>query len=517
MRETERQLMARLKREAEEAEAAKAAAEAGGTDEDGASQQPSEEVGKKSESAERKGTTTTGKKKKASPAKKTGGGDKGKKGKGGAKKGSAAAAESQTPTIKGKNTKKKASPPKKTKASGSPSTKKKASKSEPPPEPSPTEQPDELVDSDSDDESDGSYELSTCCECGQLEDRSADIPILLCDGCDNECHLTCAKDRPKLTKVPEGDWYCSTCVKKRKKAGGKKPKAKKLTLEERKRLDAEKAAAAAGATGSTLSNEELAGLVASSEKKGKPKKKVDMDDFDMDSSSSDSSSEDDANVKPWANKVKKEKEEAPSEPAVARKKTFEEVKQEMIEKKMKNKAGTATAAATGSGAVKTESKPTISLIQSMAPPSAVAASAVPLGRAAVGAAGRPQSFGQQQQQQQKSWNAAPVKREPGQSSSAPTPHQPPRGSSQRSPVPPASPHPPILDSPEKKAQSRSLLGKLDGVIDTVTDAPIGGGNDTSSLAWTGSDQDRLRARNNGMDFVSISFQCPLRFNYATTV
>ena len=66
-----------------------------------------------------------------------------------------------------------------------------------------------LADSDSDD-----AELSTCCECLQVEDRSSDIPILLCDGCDAACHLSCAKDRPKLTKVPHGDWYCSGCTKK---------------------------------------------------------------------------------------------------------------------------------------------------------------------------------------------------------------------------------------------------------------------------------------------------------------
>ena len=60
-----------------------------------------------------------------------------------------------------------------------------------------------------------SYVLSTCCECGQLEDPSSDVPILLCDGCDNHCHLPCARDRPKLTAVPEGDWYCSACAKKR--------------------------------------------------------------------------------------------------------------------------------------------------------------------------------------------------------------------------------------------------------------------------------------------------------------
>ena len=538
MRETERQLMARLKREAEEAEAAAAAA-SGGAPSQPASAGTGEEVAKKSESEKKKVAPSSTGKKKAPPAKRGAvSGDKGKKGKSGggggsAKKGSAASGESQTPNTKkgGKSStnKKKASPPKKTKALSSPSSavggKKGKTASNSKPE---AKTNNELVGSDDnsdDDESDGSYELSTCCECGQLEDRSVDIPILLCDGCDNECHLTCARDRPKMTKVPEGDWYCSACVKKRKKAvsgggGKKKKKNQKLTLEERKRLDAEKAAAKQE-SGSTLSTEELAGLVASSEKKEddggakKRTKKVDMDDFDMDSSSSYDSDSPEEDEKPWVKKERESvpvKKEATSEPAVARKRTLEEVKQEMIEKKKKNQAG-----GSAGDAVKAETKPKISLISGMAPPpasavappSAVAATAVPLGRAAAGAVGRSQSFGQQQQQQQqqKSWNVPFVKREPVPSSTAQTPHQPPRGSPRRSPVPapsgpPASPHPPILNSPEKRAQSRSLLGKLDGVIDTVTGAPIGG-KETAPLAWTGSDQDRMRARNNGMDFVSI--------------
>ncbi|XP_076638014.1 ATP-dependent chromatin assembly factor large subunit isoform X2 [Colletes latitarsis] len=48
--------------------------------------------------------------------------------------------------------------------------------------------------------------------------------MLLCDGCNKGHHLYCLK--PKLTTVPEGDWYCKTCkppikskekIKKRKK------------------------------------------------------------------------------------------------------------------------------------------------------------------------------------------------------------------------------------------------------------------------------------------------------------
>uniref|UniRef100_A0A8C4P0Q1 Bromodomain adjacent to zinc finger domain, 2A n=1 Tax=Dicentrarchus labrax TaxID=13489 RepID=A0A8C4P0Q1_DICLA len=34
--------------------------------------------------------------------------------------------------------------------------------------------------------------------------------LLLCDGCDRGCHMYCL--RPKITQVPEGDWFCPTCV-----------------------------------------------------------------------------------------------------------------------------------------------------------------------------------------------------------------------------------------------------------------------------------------------------------------
>uniref|UniRef100_A0A674ESJ5 Bromodomain adjacent to zinc finger domain, 2A n=1 Tax=Salmo trutta TaxID=8032 RepID=A0A674ESJ5_SALTR len=36
--------------------------------------------------------------------------------------------------------------------------------------------------------------------------------LLLCDGCDRGCHMYCL--RPKVTQVPEGDWFCPTCVSK---------------------------------------------------------------------------------------------------------------------------------------------------------------------------------------------------------------------------------------------------------------------------------------------------------------
>ncbi|XP_029291326.1 bromodomain adjacent to zinc finger domain protein 2A [Cottoperca gobio] len=34
--------------------------------------------------------------------------------------------------------------------------------------------------------------------------------LLLCDGCDRGCHMYCL--RPKITQVPEGDWFCPTCI-----------------------------------------------------------------------------------------------------------------------------------------------------------------------------------------------------------------------------------------------------------------------------------------------------------------
>ncbi|KAJ4932896.1 hypothetical protein JOQ06_029734 [Pogonophryne albipinna] len=36
--------------------------------------------------------------------------------------------------------------------------------------------------------------------------------LLLCDGCDKGCHTYCQK--PKITTVPDGDWFCPTCVEK---------------------------------------------------------------------------------------------------------------------------------------------------------------------------------------------------------------------------------------------------------------------------------------------------------------
>ncbi|XP_076852469.1 bromodomain adjacent to zinc finger domain protein 2B isoform X3 [Brachyhypopomus gauderio] len=55
------------------------------------------------------------------------------------------------------------------------------------------------------------------CRKGDNEDL-----LLLCDGCDKGCHTYCHK--PKISSIPEGDWYCPACIAK---ASGQSPKNKK--------------------------------------------------------------------------------------------------------------------------------------------------------------------------------------------------------------------------------------------------------------------------------------------------
>uniref|UniRef100_A0A8C0GDF9 Bromodomain adjacent to zinc finger domain 2A n=1 Tax=Chelonoidis abingdonii TaxID=106734 RepID=A0A8C0GDF9_CHEAB len=52
----------------------------------------------------------------------------------------------------------------------------------------------------------------TCLVCRKGDD---DEHLLLCDGCDRGCHLYC--HRPRMTEVPDGDWFCSVCISQ---AGG---------------------------------------------------------------------------------------------------------------------------------------------------------------------------------------------------------------------------------------------------------------------------------------------------------
>ncbi|XP_066432080.1 bromodomain adjacent to zinc finger domain protein 2B isoform X15 [Eleutherodactylus coqui] len=53
--------------------------------------------------------------------------------------------------------------------------------------------------------------------------------LLLCDGCDKGCHTYC--HRPKITAIPEGDWFCPACIAK---ASGHTLKMKKANLKGKK-------------------------------------------------------------------------------------------------------------------------------------------------------------------------------------------------------------------------------------------------------------------------------------------
>ncbi|XP_066526414.1 bromodomain adjacent to zinc finger domain protein 2A isoform X2 [Hoplias malabaricus] len=48
--------------------------------------------------------------------------------------------------------------------------------------------------------------------CQMCRKGDNDESLLLCDGCDRGWHMFCL--RPKVTEVPEGDWFCPTCLSK---------------------------------------------------------------------------------------------------------------------------------------------------------------------------------------------------------------------------------------------------------------------------------------------------------------
>ncbi|KAM8977534.1 bromodomain adjacent to zinc finger domain protein 2A [Pelodytes ibericus] len=47
----------------------------------------------------------------------------------------------------------------------------------------------------------------TCLVCRKGDN---DESLLLCDSCDRGCHTYC--HRPRMTEIPDGDWFCPTCV-----------------------------------------------------------------------------------------------------------------------------------------------------------------------------------------------------------------------------------------------------------------------------------------------------------------
>ncbi|XP_028290694.1 bromodomain adjacent to zinc finger domain protein 2B-like isoform X2 [Gouania willdenowi] len=75
--------------------------------------------------------------------------------------------------------------------------------------------------------------------------------LLLCDGCDKGCHTYCHK--PKITSIPEGDWYCPACISK---ASGSTPASassppKKVAKDTSKKRKAEESSPGANQEGPT--------------------------------------------------------------------------------------------------------------------------------------------------------------------------------------------------------------------------------------------------------------------------
>uniref|UniRef100_F7F6Z8 Bromodomain adjacent to zinc finger domain protein 2B n=2 Tax=Monodelphis domestica TaxID=13616 RepID=F7F6Z8_MONDO len=91
--------------------------------------------------------------------------------------------------------------------------------------------------------------------------------LLLCDGCDKGCHTYC--HRPKITTIPDGDWFCPACIAK---ASGQTLKIKKLNIKGKKSNE-QKKGRKLSLTGDT--EDEDSAATSSSQKKGSkdPKKR----------------------------------------------------------------------------------------------------------------------------------------------------------------------------------------------------------------------------------------------------
>ncbi|CAN0109226.1 unnamed protein product, partial [Hapterophycus canaliculatus] len=50
-----------------------------------------------------------------------------------------------------------------------------------------------------------------CSVCRQPPRLPVDDVRIMCDRCDAKCHIHCLS----LTAVPEGDWFCASCVSER--------------------------------------------------------------------------------------------------------------------------------------------------------------------------------------------------------------------------------------------------------------------------------------------------------------
>ncbi|NXF06230.1 BAZ2B protein, partial [Smithornis capensis] len=89
--------------------------------------------------------------------------------------------------------------------------------------------------------------------------------LLLCDGCDKGCHTYC--HRPKISSIPDGDWFCPACIAK---ASGQTLKIKKLQIKGKKSNEQKRSRKLAGEP-----EDEDTATTSASLKKGKtdPKKR----------------------------------------------------------------------------------------------------------------------------------------------------------------------------------------------------------------------------------------------------
>ncbi|XP_054237354.1 bromodomain adjacent to zinc finger domain protein 2B [Indicator indicator] len=92
--------------------------------------------------------------------------------------------------------------------------------------------------------------------------------LLLCDGCDKGCHTYC--HRPKITTIPDGDWFCPACIAK---ASGQTLKIKKLQIKGKRNNEQKRSRKLAGDT-----EDEDSATTSAALKRGKPdpkKRKMD--------------------------------------------------------------------------------------------------------------------------------------------------------------------------------------------------------------------------------------------------
>ncbi|XP_065697629.1 bromodomain adjacent to zinc finger domain protein 2B isoform X4 [Patagioenas fasciata] len=89
--------------------------------------------------------------------------------------------------------------------------------------------------------------------------------LLLCDGCDKGCHTYC--HRPRISTIPDGDWFCPACIAK---ASGQTLKIKKLQIKGKKSNEQKRSKKLAGDT-----EDEDSATTSASLKRGKtdPKKR----------------------------------------------------------------------------------------------------------------------------------------------------------------------------------------------------------------------------------------------------